>query len=411
MTQTKIEWADDVWNPVTGCTRVSPGCAHCYIERTPPFRMQGRRFTHGADGATTGVRLHPERLRQPLSWRKPRRVFVNSLSDLFHEDVPRDFIHDVFRTMERAEHHVFQVLTKRPDRALEVMRWLYTCSWCEGIGCAACDDHDAPLGMKEPLPNVWVGVSIENARFTWRADVLREIPAAVRFISAEPLLGSLYPKGDNDGIVTDASARGVPRAEVLLGGPRSLPLPGRTGLDGEASPPDPADPGDSVGAGESRRRAALDLTGIDWVIVGGESGPGARPMHPDWARDLRDACLAVCGECLTEDDYPLEGSMSPACGRPAFFFKQWGEWLPHEPDSQPPFWNGQDGTTIDGHAFPAGISDGADLGWRATYPDEEPVVWRRVGKKRAGRVLDGRTWDEMPASAAQPVSPTEGTES
>lgn len=236
--QSAIEWTDATWNPVTGCTRVSPGCAHCYIERTPPFRMEGRHFTHGADGATTGVRLHPDRLEQPLHWRKPRRVFVNSLSDLFHEDIPDHFIADVFDTMRQAPQHVFQVLTKRPERARD---------WYMRYAAA----FERFVDGAWPLPNLWLGVSIENARHTWRADVLREIPTAVRFISAEPLLGSLFEK---------------PRITRKLGWD-----------DGDLDP---------IRSGHR----PLDLTGIDWCIVGGESGPGARPMHPDWARQIRDAC-------------------------------------------------------------------------------------------------------------------------
>lgn len=223
-----IEWTDATWNPVTGCTKVSPGCARCYIERTFPFRREGRRFVAGS----TDIRLHPERLEEPLRWRRPRRVFVNSLSDLFHEAVPDEFVDQVCAVMERASLHTFQVLTKRPVRAREYLSARYA------NGAA-------------PPANVWVGVSIENARFTWRADVLRETPAAVRFVSAEPLLGSLLESG---------------------GG-----------------------------------RRPLSLDGIDWVIVGGESGPGARPLDPAWVHELRDACAA-------------RGI--------AFFFKQWGGRTP-----------------------------------------------------------------------------------
>jgi protein gp37 len=227
-----IEWTEATWNPVTGCSKVSPGCAHCYAETI------SRRFGHSMkpwtpEHAAENVVLHSVRLEQPLKWRRPRMIFVNSMSDLFHEQVPSRFVADVFDVMRRASQHTFQVLTKRPERALEFVERIY---------CGRCAD------WPKPLPNVWLGVSIENGRFTWRADVLREIPAAVRFISAEPLLGSLYPMG-----VTN--------------------------------------------------RAPLDLPGIDWLIVGGESGVGARPMRLEWARELRDACQAA--------------------GVP-FFFKQWG---------------------------------------------------------------------------------------
>jgi protein gp37 len=220
--KTAIEWTEATWNPVSGCSKVSPGCAHCYAERI------SLRFGHSASpwtpaNAGRNVRLHPERLDQPLRWRRPRLVFVNSMSDLFHELVPSDFIARVFDVMERASQHTFQVLTKRPDIALE---------------------HADALPWSA---NIWLGVSIENSRFTWRADVLREIPAAVRFISAEPLLASLFESGG--------------------------------------------------------QRRPLTLDGVHWLIAGGESGPGHRPMDVEWVRELREACKGA---------------------RVAFFFKQWG---------------------------------------------------------------------------------------
>jgi protein gp37 len=217
-----IEWTEATWNPVTGCSKVSPGCAHCYAETL------SRRFGHTTEPWTAAhagenVVVHEKRLDQPLRWRRPRMIFVNSMSDLFHELVPVAFVQRVFEVMAETERHTFQVLTKRPERALE-------------------------LASAVPWPdNVWVGVSIENSRFTFRANVLREIPAAVRFISAEPLLGSLLESGG--------------------------------------------------------RRAPLDLTGIDWLIAGGESGHGYRPVHIEWVRELRTACTDA---------------------GVAFFFKQWG---------------------------------------------------------------------------------------
>ena len=237
-----IEWTEATWNPVTGCTQVSPGCAHCYAKRfAERFRgVPGHPYEQGFE-----VVQRPERLDQPLRWKRPRTIFVNSMSDLFHEAVADGFVASVFEVMERAERHTFQVLTKRPERA-------------------------AALAPSLPWPpNVWLGVSVENQRWTARVDALREIPAAVRFLSCEPLLGPL----------------------------------------------------------------ALDLEGVGWVIAGGESGPRARPMDIAWARGVRDQCLAS--------------------GVP-FFFKQWGE---HGPDG------------------------------------------RREGKKRAGRLLDGRTWDEAPTQS------------
>jgi protein gp37 len=207
-----IEWTDATWNPVTGCTKISPGCAHCYIERTPAFRIAGRHFVKGVIPVT----LHDDRLEHPLHWRKPRRVFVNSLSDLYHEDISEQFIARVFDIMRRAHWHRFQILTKRSARLRDLAATL-------------------------PWPtNVWQGVSVENAAHVQRISDLRQVPAAVRFLSVEPLLG---------------------------------------------------------------RIPSLPLDGIDWVIVGGESGPTRRPVAAEWVRDIRDQCLAA--------------------GVP-FFFKQWG---------------------------------------------------------------------------------------
>ncbi len=228
-----IEWTDATWNPVTGCDKVSPGCKHCYAER-----MAARLQAMGQPNYRNGfaVTLQPAMLSLPLTWRRPRTIFVNSMSDLFHEDVPEAYVRRVFDVMARAHWHRFQVLTKRAERLAAMARAL-------------------------PWPdNVWMGVSVETARYTARVDALREVPAAVRFLSLEPLLG---------------------------------PLP------------------------------QLDLRGIDWVIVGGESGPRARPMAPAWVQDLRVQCAAA---------------------GVSFFFKQWGG----------------------------------------------------SNKKRAGRTLEGRTWDELP---------------
>lgn len=196
-----IEWTEATWNPVTGCDQVSPGCAHCYAKTfAERWRgVKGHPYEQGFD-----LRLWPQRLDQPSKWRRPRMIFVNSMSDLFHERVPDEFIREVFAVMEEADWHTFQVLTKRPERA---------------------------LGLADSLPwppNVWMGVSIENRRFVHRADHLREVDAAVRFISAEPLLG---------------------------------PLEG------------------------------LDLDGISWLIAGGESGPRHRRVDEDWIVDLRDRCI------------------------------------------------------------------------------------------------------------------------
>jgi protein gp37 len=283
-----IEWTDATWNPVTGCTKVSPGCAHCYIEDTPPMRKDGRRFVKGE----LPLRFHPDRLEKPLHWRRPRMVFVNSMSDLFHEDIPDYFVNRVFRVMALAPQHTFQVLTKRPERMLDVVsRVVY--------------DGKAGDGWHPIMPNVWLGVTIENRRYVDRADLLRQTPAAVRFISAEPLLGRLIPHWTRYG---DCWSDGSP-------------------ADG----------------------CGLDLTGIDWLIVGGESGPKHRPMRPEWVRDLRDACrCTTCwghGRLCSDDGLNMD---CVRCGKrgttTAFFFKQWGGRTP----------------------------------------------------KSGGRELDGRTWDEFP---------------
>ena len=244
--QTEIQWTDSTWNVVTGCTRVSPGCARCYIERTPPFRMQHRKFeATGAGETTTGVTLHWDRLEKV-----PRgpKIFTPSLGDLFHDEVPDNFIAATFDVMRRHPDRVFQVLTKRPERARE---------WFAGWSAAFERFRDSDW----PLPNVWLGVSIENARFTWRADVLRQIPAAVRFISAEPLLGSLFQDSP--------PGQGQADPETLVSGrPASE-------------------------AGTAGRRAPLNLAGIDWVIVGGESGPRARSTQLPWVYELVHACRSA----------------------------------------------------------------------------------------------------------------------
>ena len=213
MASTKIEWTESTWNPVTGCSKISAGCRNCYAER-----MAERLRLMGQPNYSNGFRvtLHGHVLEYPLAWKKPRTVFVNSMSDLFHDEVPDAFIDRVFQVMRRAHWHQFQVLTKRSARLKALSPRL---SW---------------------PANVWIGVSVEDAENVFRIDDLRRVPAAIRFLSLEPLLG---------------------------------PLPG------------------------------LDLSNIEWVIVGGESGPGSRPMKKEWVREIRDQCR--------EQNVP-------------FFFKQWG---------------------------------------------------------------------------------------
>ena len=232
-TKSVIEWTESTWNPVTGCTKISPGCKHCYAERMAQ-RLQAMgqaNYAHGFD-----LTLQPHALDLPLRWKKPQTIFVNSMSDLFHDDVPNHFIQQVFDVMRRAHWHQYQVLTKRSERLLELSHLL---CW---------------------EPHIWMGVSVENEKYVNRIDHLRATNAHIKFLSLEPLLGPLRN---------------------------------------------------------------LNLSGIDWVIVGGESGPKARPMDPAWVIDIRDQCL--------------EAGVT-------FFFKQWGG----------------------------------------------------VRKKKTGRELEGRTWDEMP---------------
>ena len=235
MNKTKIEWTESTWNPVTGCTKISPGCLNCYAER-----MAKRLKAMGQKNYRNGFKVtcHPHTLAIPLGWKKPQVIFVNSMSDLFHKDVPDDFILDIFSTMWQAKQHQYQILTKRAERLAKLSPEL---PWQE---------------------NIWMGVTVESADYKYRIDYLRYTGANIKFLSLEPLLGDL---------------------------------------------------------GE------LELNGIDWVIVGGESGPGSRPIKIDWVRNIREQCLA--------QNVP-------------FFFKQWG------------------GTN----------------------------------KKKTGKLLDGRIWNEMPAS-------------
>jgi len=245
--KSKIEWTDASWNPVTGCTKVSPGCDHCYAE-TFAERWRGTKGHHFENGFD--VQLRPERLDQPLKWRKPRRIFVNSMSDLFHDAIPDEYIAKVFGVMAAAPRHTFQIVTKRHGRMRSLLNdhdWRSSVYLRESVTDLAGPPRDIPSW---PLPNVWLGVSVEDQRWAdIRIPALLETPAAVRWISAEPLLGSVD--------LTDVA--GINALEPdWMGGPT-----GGTGA------PHPL---------------------LDWVVAGGESGPGARPMHPDWARGLRDQC-------------------------------------------------------------------------------------------------------------------------
>ncbi|WP_026174058.1 phage Gp37/Gp68 family protein [Effusibacillus pohliae] len=348
MAQTKIEWATDVWNPVTGCSKVSPGCENCYAERiSHRFGWTTKPWT--AAHAAENVNLHTERLTEPLRWRKPRRVFVNSMSDLFHEVVPDWYIDQLFGIMmacwlKNKSSHTFIILTKRPDRMQSYLspepvnlieRWSKSLD-----GVVIMDDPDMlfseyveTVSSYEsifPLPNVWLGVTVEDQRWAdERIPLLLQTPAVVRFVSCEPLLGPV-----------DLTRINLGQKLTQGYGSRRIEWDALTGWEKQYLP-EATRPSVSI-SGPDRR--------INWVIVGGESGLGARPMHPDWVRDIRDQCR--------EANVP-------------FFFKQWGEWAPvheHEPRIKGKLWFNFD-------------------------PDTAVC---RFGKKKAGRILDGRTWDEMP---------------
>jgi protein gp37 len=330
---TTIEWTrnDDgtpgrTWNPVTGCTKISAGCDNCYAE-TIAERFRGTAaFPHGFD-----VRVRSDKVNAPLKWRKPTRVFVNSMSDLFHADVDQAWIADIFAVMAAARRHTFQLLTKRHARMRSLLN---DPNFVENVRKSA---HGKGLPADQwqwPLPNLWLGVSVENQKWAdIRIPALLDTPATVRFLSCEPLLGpielfagdhSTHERdfdGTDDYICLDCStdAQHVPWRVI-----------DRTNL------------------------------GIDWVIVGGESGRKARPMAPQWATSLRDQCEAA--------------------GVP-FFFKQWGEYAPT------------------GYVVIGGTSKGTLLVGEPVDDLGHRVELARVGKKNAGRELDGRTHDAFPAVA------------
>ncbi|OBF77034.1 DUF5131 family protein [Mycolicibacterium fortuitum] len=357
---TKIEWTEATWSPVTGCTRVSDGCLNCYIERTPPFRMSHRRFDRDGIGGTTGVLLHPGRLGIPLKWRKPKRIFVCSMADLFHAEVPDEFIARVWHVMRMAPDHTFQVLTKRHDRMRSLLNSVDFRELVFGLGGVGRGQANGHLEhyRQWPVPNVWLGVSTENQQWAnIRIPVLLDTPAAVRFISAEPLLGPIDLIGQGGNMV----------------GAGMYALPDPPEYDG----------GEPVCQDHGVAQCQQGCTFLDWVIVGGESGPGARPMHPAWARDIQRQCAAA--------DVP-------------FLFKQWGDWTPLAPlvDGKFDFTRGIT-MTDDGITYNRGdldYPDGPRRGeaMRADFPHHHPTSMYRVGKGRAGRELyhDGRTWDEYP---------------
>ncbi|WP_201463679.1 phage Gp37/Gp68 family protein [Brevundimonas aurantiaca] len=323
---TPIEWTDATWNIVTGCSLVSPGCTNCYAMKLAGTRLRDHPSRQGlTDDSKAGpvwngqVRFNAQWLDQPLRWTKPRKIFVCAHGDLFHDGVSDDWLDQIFAVMALCPQHAFQILTKRPERMRD-----YLTQACGRIAdriiamrrargdrdmVLAPLAHVAPGSPWWPLPNVWLGVSVEDqARADERIPVLLDTPAAVRWISAEPLLGPVTIR-------------------------------------------------DAMWAGEGDPAANLDAS-IDWVVAGGESGPGARPMHPDWARALRDLCA---------------GAEVP------FLFKQWGDYLP------------QDQTDASGLEWVAGHSDPRNYDW-----EPQGFASIRIGKKVAGRRLDGVLHDAYP---------------
>lgn len=322
---TGIEWTDEVFNPTTGCTKVSQGCKHCYAETIAKRFWKGRPFTD--------VQCHADRLEKPLRWRKPKRIFVNSMSDLFHKDVPDEFIAEVWGIMAASPQHTFQLLTKRPERMRELLNnepnqtiWDGS-SFFEQVQLAWKDADTRSNIIKWPLPNVILGVSIEDqATADERIPLLLETPAACRMVSYEPALGPVdLGCLHHDGITNVDALRG--QHGVLV------PLRGK-------------------------------CSSLDWIVAGGESGPKARPAHPDWFRAIRDQCAAA--------GVPL-------------LFKQWGEWLPDNQLDQSQF------VVKRGHP-------GAppDLIGKEVCNLSPGLHAFKAGKKRAGRLLDGRLHDEFP---------------
>lgn len=393
--QTQIEWTDATWNIITGCSVVSPGCTNCYAMKLAGTRLQHHPSRAGLTTASKAgpvwngqVRFNAEWLTQPLRWTKPRMIFVCAHGDLFHEGVPDDWLDQIFAVMALCDQHTFQVLTKRPERMLAYLA-------DPGRRRAAMDAVEAvkPLRLygqrsvcladqrrtrekweaaRESLsgcflPNVWLGVSVEDqARADERIPILLDTAAAVRWISAEPLLGPIdltdvaidLPECRQRNRTINALEAGEAAATRALNSPDWSP-------DGPQPFPAP--------------------TALDWVVAGGESGPGARPLHPDWARQLRDQCAEA--------------------GVP-FLFKQWGDWMPVTVEGDPE-WD-----TIDEGIDPARAqalspretcllySDGRrqeDKG--LAFQTADPRQMLRLGKKAAGRRLDGQLHDGFPTTA------------
>lgn len=316
MVDTNISWADKVWNPVTGCTKVSAGCKNCYAERMSK-RLAGR-CGYPKDNPFA-VTLHPEKLSEPLHWKKPSRIFVCSMGDLFHEAVPDKFIDKVFTAIALSPQHTFLVLTKRPERMVSIIPWFKA-------RLAARD------GSRWPIPNVMLGVSVEDQQTAdERIPLLLQTPAAKRFVSYEPALGPVDFRRLNVAGATYNALLGEYRTKSDL-------------YDGKVA--------------------------LDQIIMGGESGPGARPMHPDWARSVRDHCQAA--------------GLS-------FFFKQWGEWVVvYDRDKDDPDWRRCPKAKNNSERY-------VNLVGGYGFHGDRIVFMRRVGKKATGCLLDGVEHKEVPA--------------
>lgn len=345
-----IVWCDVTWNPLRGCSRVSEGCRNCYAERVasrfsgPGMHYEGlAEMRNGKPRWTGKLKLVEEHLGDPLRWRKQRRVFVNSMSDLLHESVPDEWIDRIFAVMALASRHTFQILTKRPARMLEYLTHpdrfdLVESAIWSGLPPEKRPDLDQ-IGW--PLPNVWLGVSIEDQRAAnARIPMLLQTPAAVRFVSCEPLLEN------------------VDLCNVTVG-ERSF-ADALSGVDLDRTPP----------------LHSVHAPRIDWVIVGGESGRNARPMHPDWARSLRDQCRS---------------------SNVAFFLKQWGAYIVPE-DGAPAcrICGCTEHNACDGGCHWLEPDLCSRCKGRPARSGDRPVKYRRASKMEAGRMLDGREWNEFP---------------
>lgn len=366
--KSKIEWTDSTWNIITGCSVVSPGCTNCYAMKLAGTRLKNHPSRKGLTDMTKAgpvwngqVRFNAQWLHQPLAWTKPRRIFVCAHGDLFHEDVEREWLDQVFAIAALCPHHTFQILTKRPatmsmyTRHHDVAKRVWAAA--DIIACNANLSENQPSTdylmagqdvAQWPLPNVWLGTSAEDQqRADERVPFLLKSDAAVRFVSAEPLLGQVSFDKDIGGTLWMGGQRGC-------GGTHSHGGNSAGHNHGDGTEWVVGDPWRPHHHHDNRCRP-----GIDWVIVGGESGKGARPMHPDWVRMIRNQCKA----CDV-----------------AFFFKQWGAWSPHSENND--YWPDKRNMFI--RITPDGLP--AAMGW--------PM--QNVGKVKSGNSLDNVKHLEMP---------------